>query len=138
MPKTAALQKTSPSSTARPESCTRSVGHVTAQGCGELQAELTFSVLVGVLESLNQAEGLVHRAAHWQVVDGDLPQDALIVDHKQPSARTQNGTAHDRGISVIDYTCGSDNIQNVIKRYRVVCVALNAIKHPGHISKHTT
>lgn len=60
------------------------------QGC---QIKLTFPILVGVLESLHQAEGLVHRAAHGQVVDSDLPQDALIVDHKQPSVRGRSGLA---------------------------------------------
>lgn len=50
---------------------------------------LTFSVFVGELEGLDQAQRLVHRAAHGQVVDGDLPQDALVVNHKQtPGRRT--------------------------------------------------
>lgn len=44
---------------------------------------LTLPVLVSVLEGLNQTQGLVHGAPHWQVVDGDLPQDALSINHKQ-------------------------------------------------------
>lgn len=48
------------------------------------QQELTFSVLVSKLERLDQAEGLVHRTSHRQIVDGNLPQDALIINHKQP------------------------------------------------------
>ena len=40
-------------------------------------------MFVSVLEGLDQAQSLVHRAAHGQVIDGDLPQDALVVDHKQ-------------------------------------------------------
>lgn len=48
---------------------------------------LTFSVFVSELEGLDQAQRFVHRAAHGQVIDGDLPQDALVVDHKQTSGR---------------------------------------------------
>lgn len=40
-------------------------------------------MFVSVLEGLHQSQRLVHRATHRQVVDGDLPQDALIVNHKQ-------------------------------------------------------
>lgn len=48
---------------------------------------LTFTVFVGELEGLDQAQRFVYGAAHGQIVDGDLPQDALVVDHKQPSGR---------------------------------------------------
>lgn len=34
---------------------------------------LTFSMFVSVLEGLDQAQSLVHRATHRQVVDCDLP-----------------------------------------------------------------
>lgn len=44
---------------------------------------LTLSIFVCVLEGLNQAQSLVHRTTHRQVVNGDLPQDALIVNHKE-------------------------------------------------------
>lgn len=44
---------------------------------------LTLPVFVSVLEGLDQAQSLVHRATHRQVVDSDLPQVALIVNHKQ-------------------------------------------------------
>ena len=56
----------------------------------EVQVSLvdpTFSILVGVLEGLDQTQSLVHRATHGQVVNGDLPQDTLIVDHKQTPVR---------------------------------------------------
>lgn len=46
---------------------------------------LTFSIFVGVLEGLHQSQRLVYRAAHRQVIDGDLPQDAFIINHKQTS-----------------------------------------------------
>mmetsp|Transcript_7705 Transcript_7705/g.14483 ORF Transcript_7705/g.14483 Transcript_7705/m.14483 type:complete len:328 (-) Transcript_7705:129-1112(-) len=39
------------------------------------------------LEGLQQAEGLVHRAAHGQVVHRDLLQHALRVDQEQPAER---------------------------------------------------
>lgn len=45
----------------------------------------TFSIFVSVLEGLHQSQSLVHRASHRQVIDGDLPQDAFIVNHKQTS-----------------------------------------------------
>lgn len=48
---------------------------------------LTFSIFVSELEGLDQAQRFVYRAAHGQVIDGDLPQDALVVDHKQTSGR---------------------------------------------------
>lgn len=44
-----------------------------------------FSIFVGVLEGLHQSQRLVYRAAHRQIIDGDLPQDAFIVNHKQTS-----------------------------------------------------
>jgi len=45
-------------------------------------------MFVGVLEGLDQAQRLIHGAADGQVVDRDLPQDALVVNHKQ----TPDGT----------------------------------------------
>lgn len=41
------------------------------------------AVLVGVLEGLHQPEGLVHGAADGEVVHGDLPEDALVVDDEE-------------------------------------------------------
>lgn len=38
-----------------------------------------------MLEGLHQSQRLVYRAAHRQVIDGDLPQDAFIINHKQTS-----------------------------------------------------
>lgn len=46
---------------------------------------LTFSVLVSELKGLDQTQGLLNRASHWEVIDGDLPQDALGVDDEQTS-----------------------------------------------------
>lgn len=40
-------------------------------------------MFVSVLEGLHQTQGLVHRTTHRQVVDGDLPQDSITIDHKQ-------------------------------------------------------
>lgn len=41
------------------------------------------SCLVGVLEGLNQTERLVDTTAHRQIVDGDLPQNALVVNDEE-------------------------------------------------------
>ncbi len=53
-------------------------------------------MFVSVLEGLHQSQRLVHRAAHRQVIDGDLPQDAFIVNHKQTSV----GAGRDRKLSL--------------------------------------
>lgn len=50
---------------------------------GRYGSLLTLSIFVCVLEGLNQAQSLVHRTTHRQVVNGDLPQDALVVNHKE-------------------------------------------------------
>lgn len=55
----------------------------------KISNELTLSIFVSVLEGLHQAQGLIHRATHGQVVDGDLSQDPLIVNHKQTPERTK-------------------------------------------------
>lgn len=44
-------------------------------------------MLVGVLEGLDQAQGLVDVAADGQVVDGDLTQGALGVDDEEAAQR---------------------------------------------------
>lgn len=44
-------------------------------------------MFVGVLEGLDKAQSLIHRATNRQVIDGDLPQDALVVNHKQAPER---------------------------------------------------
>ena len=49
----------------------------------------TFSVFVGELKGLDETQGLLHRAAHRQVVDGDLTEDAFTVDDEQPSVKQQ-------------------------------------------------
>lgn len=50
---------------------------------------LTLAVFVSVLEGLHQAQSLVHGATNRQVIDGDLPQNALVVNHKQTSGGAQ-------------------------------------------------
>lgn len=40
----------------------------------------TFSVLICELKGLNQTQGLLNRASDREVVYGDLPQDALVVN----------------------------------------------------------
>lgn len=40
----------------------------------------TFSVLICELKGLNQTQGLLNRASNWEVVYGDLSQDALVVN----------------------------------------------------------
>lgn len=51
----------------------------------------TFSMLVCELKGLHQTQRLVNRAADWKVIDGDLPQDPLIVDNeKTPDVRKVN------------------------------------------------
>lgn len=49
------------------------------------KCSLTFSVFVSELKGLDQTEGLVDGASHWEVIDGDLSQDALGVDDEQTS-----------------------------------------------------
>ena len=48
---------------------------------GNMSAHL--SVLVSELECLDQPQGLVHIAAHREVIDGDLPQGATGVDDEE-------------------------------------------------------
>lgn len=54
---------------------------------------LTFSIFVSELEGLDQTQSFIHRAANGQVVDGDLPQNALVVDHEQTPGR-QSGVCN--------------------------------------------
>ena len=50
-------------------------------------------MLVRVLESLDETQNLVHRATNRQVVDGDLPQIALVVyDEQTPAAKYSMNT----------------------------------------------
>lgn len=50
----------------------------------------TFSMLVGELECLDQAQGLLNRATDWKVIDGDLSQDAIVVNNeKSPTIEIQ-------------------------------------------------
>lgn len=48
-------------------------------------------MFVSKLEGLDQAQGFVHGASHRQVIDGDLPQDAFVVNHKQTPERNKLG-----------------------------------------------
>ena len=45
-------------------------------------------MLVGELKGLDQTQGLIYWTPHWKVVDGDLPQDALVINNEQASANT--------------------------------------------------
>lgn len=45
-------------------------------------------MFVSELEGLDQAQSLIHRTTHREVVDGNLPQDALLIDHKQAPEKT--------------------------------------------------
>lgn len=45
----------------------------------------TFSMLVSELKGLDQTQGLLNRASHWEVIDGDLSQNAFGVDDEQAS-----------------------------------------------------
>lgn len=35
------------------------------------------------LKCLNQTQGLLNRASNWEVVDGDLSQDTLVINDEQ-------------------------------------------------------
>lgn len=50
-----------------------------------LQQKLTFSVFVSELKGLDQTKGLLNGASNREVIDGDLPQDALVVNDEQTS-----------------------------------------------------
>ena len=43
------------------------------------------SMLVSVLECLDQTQSFIHGSSHWQVVHGDLPEGALVIDDEQAS-----------------------------------------------------
>lgn len=40
-------------------------------------------MFVGELKSLHQTQGLFNGTTNWEVIDGDLPQDALVIDDEQ-------------------------------------------------------
>lgn len=40
-------------------------------------------MFVGELKGLDQTKGLLNRASNWEVVDGDLSQDAVGVNNEQ-------------------------------------------------------
>lgn len=51
----------------------------------------TFAVFVSILEGLDKPQGLIYRAPHGEVIHGDLPQDALVIDDEQaPEADNEN------------------------------------------------
>lgn len=52
---------------------------------------LTFSIYISELEGLDQTQSLIHRTTDGQVIDGDLPQNALVVNHKQAPERHKGG-----------------------------------------------
>ena len=58
-----------------------------------LLQRLTFSVLVSELKGLDQTQGLLNRASHWEVIDGDLSQNALVIDDEQtPETERSNNS----------------------------------------------
>ncbi len=63
------------------------VGRLHRLGAGLPVGGTDLAMLVGELESLDQTERLVDVAADRQVVDRDLPQDALGVDDEQAPKR---------------------------------------------------
>lgn len=40
-------------------------------------------MFVSELKGLDQTKGLLNRASNWEVVDGDLSQDAVVVNNEQ-------------------------------------------------------
>lgn len=40
-------------------------------------------MFVSELKGLHQTQGLVNGASHRQIVDGDLPQDALVINDEE-------------------------------------------------------
>lgn len=51
----------------------------------------TFAVFVSILEGLDKPQGLIYRAPHGEVIHGDLPQDALVIDDEQaPEGENDN------------------------------------------------
>lgn len=44
-------------------------------------------MFIRVLEGLYQPESLIYRSSHWQIVHGDLPQDAFVIDDEEPPER---------------------------------------------------
>lgn len=44
-------------------------------------------MFVGELKGLHQAQSLVNRATNRQVVNGHLPQDALVIDDEEASEK---------------------------------------------------
>jgi hypothetical protein len=48
------------------------------------------SLFIGVLEGLHQSQGLVHGAAHREVVHGDLTQSAGSVNDEKASEAKQH------------------------------------------------
>lgn len=42
-----------------------------------------FSMLIGELKGLHQAQGFINGATDWQIIDGNLPQYALVVNNEK-------------------------------------------------------
>lgn len=42
-------------------------------------------MFVGKLKGLHQAKGFINGAAHWQIIDGYLPQNAFVVNDEKAS-----------------------------------------------------
>ena len=59
------------------------LGLVTRVHCGSARSPLSgahFTILVCVLECLDKSESLVDIATDWQIIDGDVTNDTLIID----------------------------------------------------------
>jgi hypothetical protein len=44
-------------------------------------------MLVRVLESLNQTQGLINGASNWQIVHGNLTEDSFRIDNEQAAKK---------------------------------------------------
>ena len=59
------------------------LGLITGVHCGSARSPLSrahFTILVCVLECLDESESLVDIATDWQIIDGDVTNDTLIID----------------------------------------------------------
>lgn len=66
-------------------------------------------MLVCELKGLDQTQCLLHRAPDWEVIDGDLSQDALVVDDKQTPEIER--AAHARAIFPMNVPVGGSVVK---------------------------
>lgn len=56
-------------------------------------------MFVSELKGLDQTQGLFNWAPNWEVIDGDLPQDALVVNDEQtPETEWMSSSQMSKGI----------------------------------------